>query len=106
MSKTHRVGSMIGWLGSALAVVVASSPAKAHGWYPWECYSDNDCAPIPLVDVPREEAGGFTLVDGRRISYRDLKPAPDGRWHLCEQKWPANTRERKILCIYGPVGGS
>ena len=106
MSKTHRVRPRTAWLGPMLAIAVGSSAAEAHSWYPGECCSDNDCAPIPLVESPREEGGGFTLVDGRRVSYRDLKPSPDGRWHLCEQKWPANTRERKILCIYGPIGGS
>jgi hypothetical protein len=94
---------------SVLLVVGAlgnSSPSMSHDWYPWECCSDNDCAPIPVAETPREEGGGFTLTDGRRVNYRDLKPSPDGLWHLCEQKWPTNTRKRKILCLYGPIGGS
>ncbi len=106
MSGTRRRRSILGRVWLALAISAGCSAAEAHSWYPWECCSENDCAPIPLAEAPREEGGGFTLVDGRRISYRELKPSPDGNWHLCEQKWPANARERKILCIYGPVGGS
>ncbi len=92
-------------VGLALVLFLITNAAHAHSWYPWECCSGYDCAPIPLAQTPREERGGFTLIDGRHISYRDLKLSPDGRWHLCEQKWPANPAERKILCIYAPVGG-
>jgi hypothetical protein len=85
--------------------LLSTTGARAHSWYPWECCSDNDCAPIALQETPREEKGGFTLIDGRHISYKEVRPSPDGQWHLCEQKWPANVRERKILCVYAPIGG-
>jgi hypothetical protein len=81
------------------------SRADAHSWYPWECCSDKDCAPITMSETPREKDGGFYLIDGRHISYKEVKPSPDGQWHLCEQKWPANSAARKILCVYAPVGG-
>ncbi len=99
-----------GLLRSALLAVLASAlpvgAANAHSWYPWECCSENDCAPINVSETPHERDGGFYLTDGRHISYRELKPSPDGKWHLCEQKWPANPAARKILCVYAPIGGS
>jgi hypothetical protein len=90
-----------------LALLTASNArAVAHSWYPWECCSDNDCAPIALDETPIERDGGFYLIDGRHISYRDLKPSPDEHWHLCEQKGPIKVSERKIICVYAPHGGS
>lgn len=93
---------------AALAVMfLLVSSATAHEWYPWECCSDNDCAPIPLAETPREGHGGFTLLDGRFVPYRDLRNSPDAQWHLCEQKWPADdVAARKILCTYAPIGGT
>lgn len=92
-------------LRALIILVLLNLPAMAHEWYPWECCSDNDCAPIPLSQTPKEEAGGFTLTDGRHILYRELKASPDGQWHLCEEKREADPRKRKILCLYAPVGG-
>ena len=85
--------------------ILLPTGADAHSWYPWECCSDNDCAPITISETPVEKDGGFYLVDGRHISYKEVKPSPDGHWHLCEQKWPANPAKRKILCVYAPTGG-
>lgn len=89
-----------------IAVFAWSHPATAHSWYPWECCSDYDCAPIPLAETPTERDGGFALQDGRHVVYREIKPSPDGRWHLCEQKHQPLTKDRKILCLWAPVGGS
>jgi hypothetical protein len=90
---------------AAAIVLLCNVEAHAHDWYPWECCSGQDCAPIPLKESPVERNGGFELIDGRHISYKDLKPSPDGQWHLCEQKWPTATKDRKILCLYAPIGG-
>ena len=90
----------------ALGLILFAAPALAHEWYPYDCCSDNDCAPIPLAETPKEGGGGFNLIDGRHIAYAAVRASPDGRWHLCEQKTPANTSLRKILCIFGPIGGS
>lgn len=89
----------------ALFVMALVEQAGAHEWYPWECCSDNDCAPIPMSESPREERGGFTLIDGRHFDYKTVRPSPDGKWHLCEQKFEPNPADRKILCVWGPVGG-
>jgi hypothetical protein len=88
-----------------LAATAAPTGSQAHSWYPWECCSENDCAPIVLNETPREEKGGFTLIDGRHISYKEVRPSPDGKWHLCETKAERHPRDRRILCVYAPIGG-
>lgn len=88
-----------------LAACLSASPAAAHDWYPWECCSGYDCGPIALDQTPKEEGGGFTLADGRHVDYKDIKPSPDGQFHLCEQKFEPEPKNRKILCFYAPIGG-
>ena len=103
---TDFLESLAGILMIALGLgLLLVGPAKAHSWYSWECCHDQDCAPIALSETPKEEKGGFTLIDGRHIPYKDLKPSPDGQWHLCEQKHEPEPRNRKILCVYAPIGG-
>jgi hypothetical protein len=85
-------------------VVLWTIAAQAHSWYPWECCSDNDCAPVPREQV-NEVTGGWKLPDGRFIPYKQARMSPDGLFHLCEQKWPEKIADRKILCFYAPVGG-
>lgn len=98
-----RVGIIVGL--AAVPTMLPSQKADAHSWYPWECCSENDCSPLAITETPFEKDGGFYLTDGRHISYKEVRPSPDGRWHLCEQKWPAAVRDRKILCVYAPIGG-
>ena len=95
----------LGILSPIGTLLLPLSGASAHSWYPWECCSEKDCAPITMSETPLEKDGGFYLTDGRHISYKEVKPSPDGQWHLCEQKWPANPAARKILCVYAPPGG-
>lgn len=103
---TDFLESLAGLLMIAVGIMILIvQPARAHEWYPWECCSGYDCGPIPLAETPKEEKGGFTLTDGRHVPYKDLKPSPDGRWHLCEQKHEKEPRNRKILCVYAPIGG-
>ena len=98
---------VLGVVLAALFFLCVVGGAFAHSWYPWECCSDQDCAPIKLNETPKEGNGGFTLMDGsgRFVAYKDIKPSPDGQWHLCEQKWPDKLADRKILCVWAPIGG-
>lgn len=90
-----------------LGVLLSATYASAHSFYEYECCSDYDCAPLEETKI-EEKDGGWTLWDGRHVPYRDkrVKPSPDGQFHLCEQKWEPNTADRKILCLYAPIGGS
>lgn len=90
---------------SIVLVAALMAPIAVHEWYPAICCSDNDCAPIPIVDLPTEMRGGFVLTDGRFVPYKQLQPSPDGKWHLCEMKSELPAAERKILCVFAPIGG-
>lgn len=85
----------------ALGLLVADA-TRAHEWYPLECCSERDCAPIP---PPKEASGGWVLPDGRRVLYKDAKPSPDGRFHLCESQWQTEKKDRTVLCFFAPIGG-
>ena len=88
---------------STFGLIIATA-AFGHSWYPWECCSDNDCAPLPRETVS-EVQGGWKLPDGRFVAYKQAKMSPDGDFHLCESKWQDEPRDRTILCFYAPVGG-
>ena len=67
---------------STFGLIIATA-AFGHSWYPWECCSDNDCAPLPRETVS-EVQGGWKLPDGRFVAYKQAKMSPDGDFHLCE----------------------
>ena len=104
----------------ALAACCTQTPVLAHqamsGWsYPYSCCSDRDCAEIAPAAV-REGAGGYqvTVQPGSHpmwpsiradplvlaIPYRESKPSPDGRFHLCIDG------SGKLLCFFAAIGGS
>jgi len=109
----------------ALAAIVAlaaapARPAAAHqamsGWsYPYECCSGVDCAELAPAAI-RETPDGYlvTVVPGGHpmwpvtkpgplqlaVPYRDARPSPDGRFHLCIDQ------TGKRLCFFAAIGGS
>lgn len=98
-------GLALACLAAALGMAVAlfSSPAPAHmaqsGWvYPSQCYSDQDCSEVP---EPELRAGNtWRFHTGHVVPDADVKPAGDGRWHLCIDT------KGKLLCAFGPKGGA
>lgn len=85
------------------AIAVASS----HDWYPLECCSGMDCAPV-------EEASSSVLYNAGTLSYQaatvrtrygtaivpaDFKTrtSPDGQMHAC-------IHNGKLLCLFMPPG--
>lgn len=98
---------------AALACLLARG-ASAHDWYPYECCSGHDCAPLADARVretptgyvvivmpgehpmwPRERAAPLTLA----IAYGRAKASPDGRFHLCING------AGELLCWFAAVGG-
>ncbi len=105
---------------AALALLALVSGAGAHqamsGWsYPVACCSGHDCAEI-AAEAVKESAGGYvvTVRPGThpmwradrpeplvvRIPYREAKPSPDGRWHICING------AGDLLCFFAALGGS
>jgi hypothetical protein len=103
------------WLSLALTLAPGGKAVRAHSWYPWECCSATDCAPIEPTTV-RETPNGYivTVAPGGhpmwgadrpapltvQIPYGRAKASPDGKWHLCINA------QGGLLCFYAILGGS
>lgn len=81
------------------AGTAALTPATAHDWYPLECCSQKDCAPVPPASVKRTPQG-WRLPSGHVLAYDDprVKPLPPGRTgvHVCETQ----DKDRRPLCLF------
>lgn len=70
-------------------VVLLPGAARAHSFYPWECCHDQDCWPTGVEPArepdPVYTAGGWRLVDGTVVPFRETRVSPDGRFHVCRQ---------------------
>jgi hypothetical protein len=68
----------------------SSAPARAHDWYPKECCSNDDCAPVESVSQLVPAGGGLPLLVvtsrfGRAIIPHDfpIRKSKDARMHIC-----------------------
>lgn len=106
------------WL--ALAFCAPATVIHAHqamsGWeYPASCCSGVDCAEVSPRAVQETPAGYVvTVAPGShpmwradrpaplvvRIPYREAKPSPDGRWHICLNG------AGDLLCFFAATGGA
>lgn len=101
--------------GSLLALFLALTKcAPAHEWYPWECCAGHDCAALPAESV-RTGPAGYTVIIAPgghpqwgkdrptaltlTVPYRDAKPSPDGKFHICLNPQGA------LLCFFQTIGG-
>jgi hypothetical protein len=108
------------WLSLALMLAPGADAARAHeamsGWtYPLECCHSLDCAEVAGSTV-RETPTGYviTVRPGSHpmwradraepltvtFPYRQAKPSPDGKWHLCIDS------TGKPLCFFAIIGGT
>jgi hypothetical protein len=84
------------------AIVLWSAPAGAHTWYPKECCSGQDCAPVEKATWLIPAGGGLpqlvvTSSIGTAIVPHDLpvRDSKDGRMHVCIQDvW--------VICLFVP----
>lgn len=84
------------WIYFAVSIGVA----RGHSWYPPECCSDKDCAPLPANLIPKPLAGGdWLLTTGEIVPRSKVKWSPDGHYHLCQT--PHTT-----YCLFVPPQGS
>src|SRR3954469_22761305 len=83
-------------------LILGSSSALAHSWYPISCCSEQDCRPLveEKGETVTESEDGWKLWDGRIIARDIAKLSPDRQFHLCE------TRTKTILCFFAPPGGA
>lgn len=70
-----------------------------HSWYDYECCSDEDCRPVPSIDVSETGHNEWTyLPTGNKFTGSQIKPSKDGRFHVCigNKTWNMG----KSYCIY------
>lgn len=87
----------------------------AHDWYPYDCCSQQDCAPLDQTNV-RVGVNGYAVIipPGSHpqwgsekteallltIPYKQAKPSPDGKFHICLN--PSG----QLLCFFQAVGAT
>ncbi|HEX7960715.1 MAG TPA: hypothetical protein VF493_12400 [Terriglobales bacterium] len=82
-----------------LALLLLSSEAMAHSWYPMECCHDQDCRKVPcdeLVETPN----GY-LFDGVTFSKAMERPSKDRWCHVCIM---GSGGGRRGLCVFTQQG--
>jgi len=60
-------------------------PAHAHGWYPKECCSNDDCMPADAI-ATNEQGQKVVIVGHHRIPIPrrlDARPSADNQIHIC-----------------------
>lgn len=104
------------WLLAAL-IAAAATPAAAHDWYPMECCSGLDCAPVEKVEILQGPAMasmlgaatspqlGSMLVSSKHGTV--IVPAnfprresKDHRMHVCMR--PGEGGTMRLICIFMP----
>ena len=84
-------------LAVALILLALILPAFSHSFYPRECCSGTDCAPLAASRVQVTPAG--YLIDGREtIPFRLARWSPDSDYHGC---FPA-TMQGRVGCFWAP----
>ena len=83
-----------------LALMLMFSTASAHDWYPRECCSGQDCAPIATPEVAVGN-GGYTIkATGEFVAHKDTRISQDDQYHICRVGGVG-----RILCFFYPIGG-
>lgn len=80
-------------------LLVLSTQAGAHSWYPMNCCHDQDCHPVPcdqLVETP----DGY-IFDGVTFSKLNEQPSQDRHCHVCIM---GSGSARRGLCVFTQQG--
>lgn len=96
------------WRAQTLMVLLTLSavfaPAAAHDWYPWECCSGLDCAPVDAAEVMPGAALKVRTRHGVALIAPDFerRQSQDGRMHACMR--PAENGVSIPICLFVPPG--
>ena len=78
-------------------LMLALSPAHAHGWYSAQCCRDQDCHPVPCGEVMPTADGGWKW-HSIKFDHSALRESQDAGCHVCV------TVAQFGRCIYLPWG--
>lgn len=90
-------------LGTALVVLtIAAAPAGAHEWYPIECCSGYDCAPVDHTKVQDGADLVVTSKHGTGIVPASMprRESRDHRMHVCMR--PSSDGRMRVICVFLP----
>lgn len=93
---------MIRWF-AFLIPFLYFTPVSAHDWYPWECCSGFDCAPVEQsqikgIEMVVKSRNGIVTVPAS-FPRRESK---DSRMHVCMRR---EDGQMKLICIFMPPPG-
>lgn len=86
-----------------LCALIISVPAAAHDWYPWECCSGFDCAPVERAELLPDAGMLVTTKHGTTVIPASLprRESQDNRMHACMRK---GSNGMAPICIFLPPG--
>jgi hypothetical protein len=101
---TRRIRRVAGRMFPLLAATTMATAAAAHDWYPWDCCSGLDCAPVDAAEVLPGAALRVRTRHGETVIPPDFvrRPSLDGRMHACMR--PAEQGHPVPICLFVPPG--
>lgn len=87
-----------------LFFIVVATPAVAHEWYPRDCCSGFDCAPVERVELMDNAAFLVTSMHGTAVVPATFpkRDSQDNRMHVCMR--PGQAGRMKPICLFMPPG--
>jgi hypothetical protein len=105
MRRTVR--QILGVALGAVATLGLLAPVSGHSWYPRECCSDNDCAPVEnaVYLVPAGAAVEQLIVRSKHgtavvPASLPIRTSNDDRMHVCMRFDPFG--EMEVICLFVP----
>jgi hypothetical protein len=98
-----------------VSLMVLPHKANSHSWYPPDCCSGQDCAPVDKIEELSNGDLKITSVHGTTLVPKGYKkrPSEDTKEHICmrpympyDQPTPQELSSglKKVLCYFVPMG--
>jgi len=86
----------------ALITPAIPAPASAHDWYPIECCSGYDCAPVVQAELQQGDTLVVTSKHGTGIVPASMtrRESKDHKMHVCMR--PVRDGEMRVICVFLP----
>jgi len=98
MAPTH-TWAVIGFIAGTCLIPAA----VAHDWYPRECCSDQDCAPVERSESLPDGSLRLTSRVGTTVvpAAFPRQQSPDGQVHICMVRY-SHFDEMRPVCLFVP----
>ena len=88
----------------AAGLMMNTSVAMAHDWYPRSCCEERDCGPV--LSATRSSKGIWATTANGTVFVPDTfewETSPDGRMHVCVRRDFTDPTKLVVLCAFrGP----